>query len=70
MEPEKRSSKSEQTSVSMLNTRNKFINLLFVNGEVMESTFKKTFIAYLMAGIVFLTLSIISYAELSSIYYS
>ena len=48
-------------------SRNRFVNLLFVNAELKETTFKKTIALYVCMALVFLSLSIMLFVVLNSV---
>lgn len=47
--------------------KNKFVNLLFINSELRETTFKKTIIFYIVMAVIFLALSITLFVIMNTV---
>ena len=47
--------------------RNKFVNLLFINTELRETTFKKTIIFYIIMAVLFVALSITLFVVMNTV---
>ena len=58
---------SNASSSSMIDGENKFINLLLVNGELRETTFKKTIACYFIMGIIFFIMSVVAFSYLDHV---
>lgn len=54
--------------MSSANTKsNKFVNLLFINTELRETTFKKTIIFYIVMAVLFIALSITLFVVMNQV---